>query len=171
MIFIPHRGRRSEAKIFISHVLFVIKVNQRERLGFLSFLEAIVIVDAFLIVFAKVRRIVRQLHQGSISCLENRVWPLLSWNFLVLVNLLRIRFRLLRLKAVLATFEAVLELLRVKAVMRAKLSFFQVLWNHSLVLLLSDLYGLFSLPPDFSYLNVLFFRFIKLWTITWLVFR
>ena len=73
MIFIPHRGRRSEAKIFISYVLFVIKVNQRERLGFLSFLEAIVIVDAFLIVFAKVGRIVRQLHQRSISCLENRV--------------------------------------------------------------------------------------------------
>ena len=162
MIFIPHRGRRSEAKIFISYVLFVIKVGQREMLGFLSFLEVIVIVDAFLIVFAKVRRIVRQLHQGSISCLENRVWPLFSWNFLILVNLLRVRFRLLRLKAFL-------ELFRVKAVMRVNLSIFQVLWNHSLVFLLSDRYGLFSLAPDFSYLNVLFFRFIKLWTITWLV--
>ena len=109
-IFIPHRGRRREAKILICHVLFVIKVGQRERLGFLCFLEVVVIVRVFLIIFAKVRRVVRQLHRGR-SSLENRLRPLFRWNLLDLVNFLRDRLGRLWLKAVF------LELIRAKAVL------------------------------------------------------
>ena len=110
MIFIPHWGSWREAKILICQTLYVIKVLQRERLGFLSIWRCLLLLMFFLDFLSKVRRVLRQLHRGR-SSLENRLRPLFGWNLLDLVDFLRVILGRLWLKAVF------LELIRAKAVL------------------------------------------------------